>query len=84
MRIEIHFDRLRNPNSIHFFLLEQEFDLDAVKPTDQLKHMQRAKPPSKHPPSKFKVITNLNLSFELNFFYLHSIFTGNRYMATRT
>lgn len=33
---------------------EQEFDFDAVKSNDQLKHMQRAKPPSKHPPSKFK------------------------------
>lgn len=29
-------------------------DLDQVKSTDPLKHIQRAKPPSKNPPSKFK------------------------------
>ena len=34
---------------------KQEMDLDAIKPSEQLSHMQRAKPPSKNPPSKFKV-----------------------------
>eukprot|EP00111_Clytia_hemisphaerica_P010661 TCONS_00031131-protein len=37
----------------------QAMDLDAIKPSDPLAHLQRAKPPSKNPPSKFKGISGV-------------------------
>jgi len=41
---------------MHFVTLDPgEVDLDAIKSTSPLKHVQRTKQQSKNPPSKFKV-----------------------------
>ena len=51
---------------ISYLSLGDDLDLDAVKPTDQLKGVQRVKGPNKNPPSKYsdkKVRTRYLLLF---------------------